>query len=189
MFLIASLTFLLVFIFQEKWYNYHLVTIYSLLKRLLPQTPMLIRPCFLHLPLLKLRLWLIQGKKKRITHVMINDSGRGEATKKRKTTVSDSPYAASLIMGVLPRTTLKMKTLSAGARGVKWSEVLLQTGSRRDLFHGLDLISSIEDKNSKLQQYLNNAKSSSNYYKCMLDGVEKKIEELNDCHKGEIKNL
>lgn len=42
-------------------------------------------------------------QKKRITHVMINDSGRGEATKKRKTTVSDSPCAAFLIMGDLAK--------------------------------------------------------------------------------------
>lgn len=56
-------------------------------------------------------------------------------------------------------------------------------------FHGLDLIDSLESENLKLNQFLTNAKTSSNYYKGMLDGAEKKIKELNESHKAKLKNL
>lgn len=47
----------------------------------------------------------------------------------------------------------------------------------------------MESENLKLQQSLTNAKSSLDYYKGLLDGAERKIEEINDGHKSELKNL
>lgn len=47
----------------------------------------------------------------------------------------------------------------------------------------------MESENLKLQQALTNSKSSSDYYKGLLDGAEKKIEDLKDSHKTELKGL
>lgn len=55
--------------------------------------------------------------------------------------------------------------------------------------HGLDLVNSLEGKNLKLQQALTSAKTFSDYYKGMLDGAEKKIEEVSEAHKAELKRL
>lgn len=56
-------------------------------------------------------------------------------------------------------------------------------------FHGLDIINSLESENLKLQLSLTSSKTFTDYYKGILDGAEKKIEELNDANKSELKRL
>lgn len=54
-------------------------------------------------------------------------------------------------------------------------------------FHGLDLVSSLEAENTKLQKSLTSTKTSSNYYKGILDGVEKKVVDIKNDYKAELK--
>lgn len=56
-------------------------------------------------------------------------------------------------------------------------------------FHGLDLVSSLEAENAKLQKSLTSAKTSSEYYKGLLDGAEKKIEKIQGDQKKEIRAI
>lgn len=128
-------------------------------------------------------------QKKRTVQV-INDSGRGEAHKKGKSTANDTPYAASLIIGDLAKENFKDEDVICWSkRGKVEAEFCLKQALGEAFFHGQDSVNSLESENLKLQQSLTNSKASSDNYKGMINGAEQKIEELNDSHRSRLKNL
>lgn len=86
--------------------------------------------------------------------------------------MNDAHSAASLIMGDLAKDNFKDEDIvSWSKKGKVESRFCFKQALGETFFHGLDLINSIEDENFKIQQSLNNAKSSSDYYKGMLNGA------------------
>lgn len=96
--------------------------------------------------------------------------GKSEAAKKDKTTTDENSSTASLIFGDLAKDNFRDKDITnwreRGKTGFFFKQALGDT-----FFHGLDLPNSLESENSRLQQSLNNAKNSSDYYKGLLDEV------------------
>lgn len=83
-----------------------------------------------------------------------------------------------------------MKTYRAGAKKGKAEACFcFKQALGETFFHGLNLLNSLESENSRLQQSLNNAKSSSEYYKSMLDDAEKKLKDLKEDHKSKLKKI
>lgn len=113
-----------------------------------------------------------QMQKKRTVQV-INDSGRGEAHKKGKSTANDTPYAASLIIGDLAKENFKDEDVICWSkRGKVEAEFCLKQALGEAFFHGQDSVNSLESENLKLQQSLTNSKASSDNYKGMINGAE-----------------
>lgn len=121
---------------------------------------------------------------------MINDSGRGEAHKMSKSTAINTPFAVSLITGNLAMDNFKdVDVICWSKRGKVEARFCLKQALGEAFFHGLDIVNSLESENLKLQQSLTNSKASSDYFKGILSGAKRKIEEINDSYKSELKNL
>lgn len=131
-----------------------------------------------------------QRQKKITNQVTINDAGRGEASMRGKMIASKTPYAASLIIWDLAKDNFKDEDVICWSkRGKVEAKFCFKQARGESFFHGLDLVNSLEGKNLKHRESFTNAKTSSNYYKGLLDGAEKKIEDLNDGHKSKLKSL
>lgn len=79
---------------------------------------------------------------------------------------------------ISPKTILRTKTSLIGVSEENQNiATILNKYWARLFFHGLDLLNSLESENSKLQSSLTNAISSRDYYKGLVDGTEKTIED------------
>lgn len=74
-------------------------------------------------------------------------------------------------------------------RGKSEVSFCLKQALGQAFFHGLDLVGSLEAENTKLQKSPTSAKTSSDYYKGLLDEAEKKMEDIQNDHKKELKGL
>ena len=130
----------------------------------------------------------IPRHKKRTHHTINDDAGKGDALKKSKHVQIDSPSTASVLFGDIAKENFKDEDVVLWSRrGKEEAKFCFKQALGESFFHGLDLLNSMESENLKLQHSLNNSKTSSDYYKRLLNGAEKKIEELRENHKAELK--
>lgn len=74
-------------------------------------------------------------------------------------------------------------------RGKAEESLCLRQALSEAFFHGLNLVGFVEAENTKLQKTLTSTKTSSDYYKGLLDGAEKKIEDMQSDNKAELKTI
>lgn len=121
--------------------------------------------------------------------VTIYDPTRGDNARKSKTTTAESS-SATMILGDLIKYNFRDEDITNWSKqgkveaGFCFKQALGET-----FFHGLDLLNSLEGEKSRLQSSLNSATNSRDYYKRLLDGVEKKIEDDRLLHKRALKSI
>lgn len=117
------------------------------------------------------------------------DSLKGDASKKARNTVAES-LTTSIIFGDMIKYNFKDEDIvNRSKRGKEKASFCLKQVLGEAFFHGLDLVGSLEAENSKLQKSLTSTKTSSNYYKRLLDGAEKKIEDMKNNHNTKLKKI
>lgn len=116
--------------------------------------------------------------------VTILDPSRGDNSKKSKAAVSESSSAV-MILGDLVKDNFKDEDVSGWMkRGKVEAGFCFKQALGETFFHGLDLLNSLEGENSRLQASLTNATNSHDYYKGLVEGAEKTVEDERLVHKG-----
>lgn len=109
--------------------------------------------------------------------------------KRKKTTTADTS-SATIILGNLIKDNFRNEDVSNWSKRGKVEDgfCFKQTLGER-FFHGLDQLNSLEGENSGLQSSVTSTTISRDYYKGLVDGAEKKVEDERQSHKSALKAL
>lgn len=129
-----------------------------------------------------------QRSRKR-NQVTIVDSLKGDNSKKAKNQTGESSTSSIMFSDMIKDNFKEEDTVNWSKRGKTEASFCLKQALGEAFFDGLYLVGSLEAENAKLQKSMTSAKTSSDYYKGLLDGAEKKIEDIQNDHKAELKGI
>lgn len=130
-----------------------------------------------------------QPRHRKRQKVTINDSSKGENAKKSKT-APDEASSAAMVFGDLIKDNFRDKDITNWSnRGKVEAGFCFKQALGETFFHGIDHLNFLEGENSKLQSSLNSATISCDYYKGLLDGAEKKIEDMKTYYELDLKKI